>query len=546
MSDFKVVSFDWEASDKIFEGVEKLALAVRTTMGPSGRNVVIEKQGRPPHLTKDGVTVAQSVNLKDRFQNLGAQIVKEAAQRSAEVAGDGTTTSTVLAHEMYARGRQMVAAGFDPMKICKGIQVAAQTVSEEIQELSVPVRDRDDIVNVATISANGDTEIGNMIADALDAVGKNGVVTVEPAKGFETVLDIVEGVKFDRGYVSPYFVTDQDRLHVELLKCDVFVTTQKIDNIKKVLPVLEKAHETQKPILIVCSDIDPEVTQALVLNKLKGTLNVCVVKAPLYGDVQAEVLKDIAAVTGTEAVNAGSYDESNGSLKEGWKLGSCKRVVVTKGSTLLVGCTPDQDSVDSRLDVVKENLQRVSIDEQEKDYYLMRSSMLSGAIAVIRVGGATEVEMRERKDRVDDAVSATIAANLEGILPGGGTALVRALPTIKRHEKKGEDSFNAGLRVVEHACEAPLRQIVTNTGGSPEVVLEKVSKSKQGKGYNARTKTYTDLLSEGIVDPSKVVRSAVENAASAACNLISIGCAIVEDDVRSSDKKDPLLINQHV
>ena len=304
MTDFKVVSFDWEASDKIFEGVEKLALAVRTTMGPSGRNVVIEKQGRPPHLTKDGVTVAQSVNLKDRFQNLGAQIVKEAAQRSAEVAGDGTTTSTVLAHEMYARGRQMVAAGFDPMKICKGIQVASQAVSQEIQNLSVPVRDREDIINVATISANGDTEIGNMIADALDAVGKNGVVTVEPAKGFDTVLDIVEGVKFDRGYVSPYFVTDQDRLHVELLKCDVFVTTQKIDNIKKVLPVLEKAHETQKPILIVCSDIDPEVTQALVLNKLKGTLNVCVVKAPLYGDVQAEVLKDIAAVTGTTAINS--------------------------------------------------------------------------------------------------------------------------------------------------------------------------------------------------------------------------------------------------
>ena len=546
MSDFKVVSFDWEASDKIFEGVEKLALAVRTTMGPSGRNVVIEKPGRPPHLTKDGVTVAQSVNLKDRFQNLGAQIVKEAAQRSAEVAGDGTTTSTVLAHEMYSRGRQMVAAGFDPMKICRGIQVAAQSVSEEIQELSIPVRDRDDIINVATISANGDSEIGNMIADALDAVGKTGVVTVEPAKGFETVLDIVEGVKFDRGYVSPYFVTDQDRLHVELLKCDVFVTTQKIDNIKKVLPVLEKAHETQKPILIVCADIDPEVTQALVLNKLKGTLNVCVVKAPLYGDVQAEVLKDIASVTGTTAINAGSYDESNGSLKDGWTLGSCKRAVVTKGATLLVGCTPTQETVESRLQVVKENLDRVNIDDQEKDYYLMRSSMLSGAIAVIRVGGATEVEMRERKDRVDDAVSATLAANLEGILPGGGTALVKALSSIKKHEKKGEDSFNAGLRVVEHACEAPLRQIVTNTGGSPEVVLEKVLKSKQGKGYNARTKAYTDLLSEGIVDPAKVVRSAVENAASAACNLISIGCAIVEDDIRSLDKKNPILINQQV
>ena len=546
MSDFKIVSFDWEASDKIFEGVEKLALAVRTTMGPSGRNVVIEKPGRPPHLTKDGVTVAQSVNLKNRFQNLGAQIVKEAAQRSAEVAGDGTTTSTVLAHELYSRGRQMVAAGFDPMKICRGIYAGSVAVSDEIKNLSVPVRDREDIVSVATISANGDAEIGNMIADALDSVGQTGVVTVEPAKGFETVLDIVEGVKFDRGYVSPYFVTDQDRLHTEFLKCDVFVTTQKIDNIKKVLPVLEKAHETQKPLLIVCADIDQEVTQALVMNKLKGTLNVCVVKAPLYGDVQAEVLKDIAAVTGTTAFNAGDYDEKNGSLKEGWSLGNCRRVVVTKGSTLLVGCTSTPESVESRLTVVKENLSRVSIDEQEKDYYLMRSSMLSGAIAVIRVGGATEVEMRERKDRVDDAVSATMAANLEGILPGGGTALVRAIPAIKRCEKKGEDSFNAGLRIVEQACEAPLRQIVSNTGGSPEVVLERVVKSKQGKGYNARTKAYVDLLSEGIVDPTKVVRSAMENAASAACNLISIGCAIVEDDIRGSDKKDPILINNRV
>ena len=546
MSDYKIVSFDWDASDKIFEGVEKLALAVRTTMGPSGRNVVIEKPGRPPHLTKDGVTVAQSVNLKNRFENLGAQIVKEAAQRSAEVAGDGTTTSTVLAHEMYSRGRQMVAAGFDPMKICKGIQTAASVVSEEIAKLSVDVRDRDDIVNVATISANGDSEIGNMIADALDSVGKTGVVTVEPAKGFETVLDVVEGVKFDRGYVSPYFVTDQDRLHTEFSKCEVFVTTQKIDNIKKVLPVLEKSHETQRPLLVVCADIDPEVTQALVLNKLKGTLNICVVKAPLYGDVQVEILKDIAAVTGTSAVNAGNYDEKNGSLKDGWSLGSCKRAVITKSSTLLVGCSPDPDAVSSRLEVVKDNLERVNIEEQEKDYYLSRSSMLSGAIAVIRVGGATEVEMRERKDRVDDAVSATMAANLEGILPGGGTALVRAMSEIKKCTRKDDESFNAGLRVVEHACEAPLRQIVCNTGGSPEVVLEKVTKSTQGKGYNARTKTYSDLLSEGIVDPTKVVRSAIENAASAACNLISIGCAIVEDDVRGADKKDPILINNRV
>ena len=275
MTDFKIVSFDWEASDKIFEGVEKLALAVRTTMGPSGRNVVIEKEGRPPHLTKDGVTVAQSVNLRNRFENLGAQIVKEAAQRSAEVAGDGTTTSTVLAHEIYSKGRQMVAAGFDPMKICRGITSAAECVSEELGQISVDVRDREDIINVATISANGDREIGNMIADALDAVGKSGVITVEPAKGFDTVLDVVEGVKFDRGYVSPYFVTDQDRLHCELQKCGVFVTTQKIDNIKKILPVLEMAHETQKPILVICSDIDPEVTQALVLNKLKGTICMC-------------------------------------------------------------------------------------------------------------------------------------------------------------------------------------------------------------------------------------------------------------------------------
>ncbi len=546
MTDFKIVSFDWEASDKIFEGVEKLALAVRTTMGPSGRNVVIEKEGRPPHLTKDGVTVAQSVNLRNRFENLGAQIVKEAAQRSAEVAGDGTTTSTVLAHEIYSKGRQMVAAGFDPMKICRGIISAAECVSEELGQISVDVRDREDIVNVATISANGDREIGNMIADALDAVGKSGVITVEPAKGFDTVLDVVEGVKFDRGYVSPYFVTDQDRLHCELQKCGVFVTTQKIDNIKKILPVLEMAHETQKPILVICSDIDPEVTQALVLNKLKGTINVCVVKAPFYGDVQVEVIKDIAALTGTEAVNAGNYDENNGSLKEGWSLGKCKRAVVTKSGTLLVGCDPNESVVESRLGVVQDLLKRPSIDEQERDYYNMRSSMLTGAVAVIRVGGATEVEMRERKDRVDDAVSATMAANSEGILPGGGSALVKAMSSIKKCEVKGDESFNAGLRVVEQACEAPLRQIVKNTGGSPEVVLEKVLKSKQGRGYNARTKSYVNLLEDGIIDPTKVVRSAVENAASAACNLISIGCAIVDDDVRSEEKKDPLLINRHV
>lgn len=546
MSDHKIVSFDWESSDKIFEGVEKLAKAVKTTMGPSGRNVVIEKEGRPPHLTKDGVTVAQSVNLKNRFENLGAQIVKEAAQQSAEVAGDGTTTSTVLAYEMYARGRQMVAAGFDPMKICKGIQVGSQAVSNALSDISEDIRDRDDVINVATISANGDTEIGTMIANALDAVGKTGVVTVEPAKGFDTVLEVVEGVKFDRGYISPYFVTDQDRLHAAYSNCELFITTQKIDNIKKILPVLERAHETQKPVLIVCSDIDSEVTQALVVNKLKGTVNVCVVKAPFYGDVQVEVIKDLAAVTGTSAVNAGDYDENTGTLKEGWSVGVCRRVEVTKTHTLLVGCTPDEETVQNRLCVVNENLSRVNIDPQEKDYYLSRSATLTGAIAVIRVGGATEVEMRERKDRVDDAVSATVAANLEGILPGGGTALVRSVHAIKKHEIKGDDSFNAGLRVVENACEAPLRQIVSNTGGSPEVVLEKVLKNKAGKGYDARGKEYVDMLEAGIVDPTKVVRSAIENAASAACNLLSIGCAIVEDDVRADDKKDPILTRKRV
>ncbi|MEC9228117.1 MAG: chaperonin GroEL, partial [Verrucomicrobiota bacterium] len=351
---------------------------------------------------------------------------------SAEIAGDGTTTSTVLAHEMYARGRQMVAAGFDPMRICKGIQEGTAAVSDAILKMSEEVKSREDIVNVATISANGDREIGDIIASALDAVGKNGVVTVEPAKGFDTTLDVVEGVKFERGYVSPYFVTDQDRLHTDFNKCEIFVTSQKIDNIKKILPVLEKSHETNKPLLIVCADIDPEVIQALVVNKLKGTLSVCVVKAPLYGDVQVEVLKDIASVTGTRAVNAGDYDESTGSLKEGWVLGKCRKAIITKGSTLLVGCSPDEETVESRLEVVRENLTRPNMEEQERDYYAMRSSMLSGAVAVIKVGGATEVEMRERKDRVDDAVSATVAANLECILPGGGTALVTSISRIKK------------------------------------------------------------------------------------------------------------------
>jgi chaperonin GroEL len=534
----KEIVFGDDARERILKGVEILADAVKITMGPRGQNVVIERPGNLPHLTKDGVTVARSINLRDRFNNLGVQMVKEAAQRTAEVAGDGTTASTVLAQALYKEGLKMIAAGHNSSDIIRGISKGVGLVKDELAELSVPISSDEEIVQIGTISANGESEIGEFLCKAMNEVGREGVITIEEAKGFDTTLDVVDGTEIDRGYLSPYFITNQDKMAADLENPLVFLTSKKICSLKEILPLLEHVHDNKRSILIVANDVDGEALQGLVVNKLKGTLNICAIRPPEFGELQISALGDLSAILGCEVYDDISDREIVVNEKN---LGQCRRVVITKTKTTFVGSTADTDRVQKRLSSVRREIKDPTLLKLEAAALQRRVAMLSGGVAVLRVGGSTETELRERKDRVEDALHATQAAIDEGIVPGGGVALVRASKSLDKIIKTSRQDDVVGLEIVRRACEAPLLQIVRNSGCVPEIVLEKVGKLKGTKGYDAKNEKFVDMFESGIIDPHKVVRSSLQHAASAACNLLSVGCAMVNDQSAKDAHENPLV-----
>ena len=523
----KVVKFDTFAREDLLKGVEILADAVKVTMGPRGRNVVIENPGGVPILTKDGVTVAKAVNLNNSFLNLGVQMIKEAASRTADVAGDGTTTATVLSQAIFSEGVKMIAAGFQASDIKRGIDYASEIVIQALKESSIPVTSDQEIKQVGTISANGEEEIGTLLVEALNEVGKDGVVTVEEAKGFSTSLNVVEGLQFERGYLSPYFITNQDKMTSDLDRPYILICNKKIAQLKELMPILEKVLNAQRSILIVADDVDGEAMQGLVVNTLRGALKVCAVRSPGFGESRVDILNDLATLAGAKVFSEVSGDKLEDLTFE--DLGVCKKAIVGKTSTVLVGCEGEQKEIESRANSLRDQIIDESIDEDARAILKDRLSKMAGGVAILRVGGSTEVELKERKDRVDDALSATLAAIEEGILPGGGVALVRAANKITVSDSSANEGFKAGMKVVQSACFAPLRQIVENAGGTPDVVLEKVRLMNERSGYNAFLNEYGDMFEMGIVDPLKVVRTALENAVAAASMMLTVGCAMIDD-----------------
>ena len=519
----KQLGFGLDARELILKGVTTLADAVKVTMGPRGRNVVIEKSFGAPNITKDGVTVAKEVELEDKFQNMGAQMVKEVASKTSDVAGDGTTTATVLADAIYREGYKLVAAGHDPMSIKRGIDAAVKTVIEALKSQSQPTKGKDDIAKVGTISANSDNEIGDIIAEAMEKVGKEGVITVEEAKGLETTLDVVEGMQFDRGYLSPYFVTNPDRMEAELNDCLILIHEKKISNMKDLLPILEQTAKTGKPLCIIAEDIEGEALATLVVNKIRGTLNVCAVKAPGFGDRRKAMLEDIATLTGGKCIT-----EDIGVKLENMQmedLGSAKRMVITKDDCTVIDGAGDAEEIKSRVGQIRNQIEETTSD-YDREKLQERLAKLVGGVAVIHVGAATEVEMKEKKARVEDALHATRAAVEEGIVPGGGIALIRAISSLDSLKLNEEQSF--GIKVVRNACEAPLRTIAGNAGAEPAVVVNAVREKEGAWGYNAATGTYEDLIAAGVIDPTKVVRSALENAASVAGLMLTTEAMICD------------------
>ena len=540
---FKNILFDDEARSQLVDGVNTLANAVKITMGPRGQNVAIERPNMPPHLTKDGVSVAKSINLREKFRNLGSQMIKEAASRTAEVAGDGTTTATVLAQSIFTEGLKMIAAGYSSTEIQKGIRYAVTCVIDELKTMSIPISNMEEIIQVGTISANGDESIGKMLADAMSHVGNDGVITVEEAKGFKTTLDIVEGLELDRGFLSPYFITDQDKMAAILDSPQVLLINKKITSLNEILPILEQVSRTQQSLLIIADDVDGDALHGLVINKLKGTLNVCAIRAPEFGEARVNALGDLGLLFGCEPLTALTNEKLDVIKLE--SLGKCKKIISYKHRTIFVGGTGDEEKIKSRLSDLKNLLNDPTLDQPDHAAIARRIQRLSGAIAVLRVGAATEIELRERKDRVEDALNATQAAIEEGIVAGGGMALVKAARCLKKkHPRNLSNDFVVGIEIVRNACFAPLRQIVINTGESAEIVVQKASKIRYNNyGYNAASAEWVDMFDEGIIDPLKVVRSALENASSTARMLLSVGCTIVEDDAESGDAETGLIFS---
>jgi len=521
----KQIAFRENAREKILSGVKQLSRAVRVTLGPRGRNVVIAKSWGAPTITKDGVTVAKEIELPDAYENMGAQMVKEVASKTSDVAGDGTTTATVLAEAIYTHGLKAVTSGFNSMEIKRGIDKAVDGVVGSLQGLSKQVKDHSEVAQVGTISANGDNAIGELIAEAMDKVGKDGTITVEEAKSTDTTLDVVEGMQFDRGYLSPYFVTDQESMEAVLEDCYLLIHEKKIDNLKDLLPLLEKASKAGKPLLIIAEDVEGEALATLVVNKIRGTLQICAVKAPGYGDRRSAMMQDIASLTGGSVIT-----EDLGITLDSVQLadlGQAKRLVIDKDNTTLVQGAGKSADIKGRVAQIRNQIADTTSD-YDSEKLQERLAKLAGGVAVISVGAATETEMKEKKARVEDALHATRAAVEEGIVPGGGVALVRGIAAIAG--VKGEnDGENAGIDIVRRALEEPLRTIANNAGHEGAVVVENVSSKKGNHGFNAREEAYGDLVKMGVIDPTKVVRTALTNAASIAGLLLTTDALITDE-----------------
>jgi chaperonin GroEL len=521
----KQVRFSVDARDRMLRGIEVLNNAVKVTLGPKGRNVVLDKSYGAPRITKDGVTVAKEIELEDKFENMGAQLVREVATRSSDQAGDGTTTATVLAHAIVREGAKSVAAGMNPMDLKRGIDLAVEAVVEDLKKNSKKVTSNEEIAQVGTISANGDQEIGRFLADAMKKVGNEGVITIEEAKSLETELEVVEGMQFDRGYISPYFVTNADKMRVEMDDPYLFIYEKKLSGLQELLPLLEAVVQTSKPLLIVAEDIEGEALATLVVNKLRGGLKVAAVKAPGFGDRRKAMLEDIAILTGGQVISDDlGIKLENVTLA---MLGRAKKVTIEKENTIIVGGAGKKADIEARVGQIK-----VQIEEATSDYdgekLQERLAKLAGGVAVIRVGGATEIEVKERKDRVDDAMHATRAAVEEGILPGGGVALLRATRALDRLKGQNDDQ-KVGIDIVRKAISAPARQIALNAGEDGSVIVGKIlDKDQYGYGFDAQTGEYVNLMSKGIIDPTKVVRAALQGAASVAGLLITTEAMVAE------------------
>jgi chaperonin GroEL len=521
----KELHFDVEARNALKRGIDKLAEAVKVTLGPKGRNVVIEKKFGSPTITKDGVTVAKEVELSDALENIGAQMVKEVATKTSDLAGDGTTTATVLAQAIFREGLKNVTAGTNPMAIKRGIDRAVSAVVEELKKISVPTAGKKEIAQVGSISANNDKEIGDLIAEAMEKVGKDGVITVEEAKGLETTLETVDGMQFDRGYVSPYFVTDPEKMEAVLEDALILIHDKKISSMKDLLPVLEKVAQMGRPLLIIAEDIEGEALATLVVNKLRGTLRVCAVKAPGFGDRRKAMLQDIAVLTGGKVISEEiGFKLENAVVSD---LGRVKRVVIDKDNSTLIDGGGSQDEIEGRVKEIRGAIDK-STSDYDKEKLQERLAKLAGGVAVINVGAATESEMKEKKARVEDALHATRAAVEEGIVPGGGVALIRAQRALKNLKLEEHDE-QVGVDIIRKAIEEPLRMIVQNAGAEGSIVLERVREAKSDNfGYNALTDGYEDLVQAGVIDPTKVTRTALQNAASIAGLLLTTEALIVE------------------
>ncbi|MCD8166567.1 MAG: chaperonin GroEL [Bacteroides sp.] len=521
----KEISFNLEARDQLKKGVDELANVVKVTLGPKGRNVIIEKKFGAPQITKDGVTVAKEIELSDPFQNTGAQLVKEVASKTGDDAGDGTTTATVLAQSIVAEGLKNVTAGANPMDLKQGIDKAVAKVVESIKDQSQKVGDDyDKIEQVATISANNDPTIGKLLADAMRQVSKDGVITIEEAKGTETSIGVVEGMQFDRGYLSAYFVTNTEKMECEIENPYILIYDKKISNLKDMLPILEPAVQTGHPLLIIAEDVDSEALTTLVVNRLRSQLKICAVKAPGFGDRRKEMLEDIAVLTGGLVIS----EEKGLTLEQATlkMLGTCDKVTVSKDDTTIVNGAGDKENIQARVNQIKTQIATTTSD-YDREKLQERLAKLAGGVAVLYVGAASEVEMKEKKDRVDDALCATRAAIEEGIVPGGGVTYIRAIDALEGLQGDNVDE-TTGIAIIRRAIEEPLRQIVANAGKEGAVVVQKVSEGKDDFGYNARTDVYENMFAAGVVDPAKVTRVALENAASIAGMFLTTECVIVE------------------
>ncbi|MFZ1728783.1 MAG: chaperonin GroEL [Bacteroidota bacterium] len=521
----KIIEYNVEARNALKRGVDQLANAVKVTLGPKGRNVVIDRKFGAPTVTKDGVTVAKEIELEDPIENMGAQMVREVASKTSDVAGDGTTTATVLAQAIVREGLKNVVAGANPMDIKRGIDLAVIKVVEGLREMSQEVGDnKASITNVGAISANNDMAIGMLISDAMEKVGKDGVITVEEAKGMETLLEVVEGMQFDRGYLSPYFVTNTDAMKTELENPYILIYDKKISSMKDLLPILEKTAQQGRPILIISEDVEGEALATLVVNKLRGTLRVAAVKAPGFGDRRKAMLEDIAVLTnGTVISEEKGYKLENASLND---LGTAKRVEIDKDNTTIIEGAGEADAIKQRINEIKVQIENTTSD-YDREKLQERLAKLSGGVAVLKIGASTELEMKEKKARVEDALHATRAAIEEGIVPGGGVALLRALVKLDGVTGANEDQ-NVGIELIRRALEEPLRQIVANAGLEGAVIVQKIKEGTGAFGFNAATEVFEDLIAAGVIDPTKVARIALENAASVASLLITTECTIVE------------------